>query len=111
MAAAKLRARSAAPAAAVAALLLATCLLMALAATVADAGRPLKEEPSSWSKGDDVVRTVVVVESPAAGDIQTVVGTAEHDGAGSRDDDGRAFMTIDMLGGIKDSGPSPGDGH
>ncbi|CAL5053909.1 unnamed protein product [Urochloa decumbens] len=108
MAATKLRAS--APAA-VAALLLATCLL-ALAATVTDAGRPLKEEQSSSSsEGDDAVRTAAaVVESPAS-DIQTVVGAAEHDdGSGSRDD-GRAFMSIDMLGGIKDSGPSPGAGH
>ncbi|CAL5041794.1 unnamed protein product [Urochloa decumbens] len=97
MAAAKLRA-------AVVALLLATSLLVVLA----DAGRPLKEEPSSWSsEGDD---TVAVVESPAS-DIQTVVGAAEHDGAGGSRDDGRAFMSIDMLGGIKDSGPSPGAGH
>ncbi|CAN6207177.1 unnamed protein product [Urochloa humidicola] len=94
--------------AAVLALLLVTCLLM-LAAAVADASRPLKEDPAPSSEGDDAVRTVVVVESPV-GDIQTVVGVAEHDGAGSRDD-GRAFMSIDMLGGIKDSGPSPGAGH
>ncbi|CAN6163368.1 unnamed protein product [Urochloa humidicola] len=105
--AAKLRARSAAQATAVA-LLVATCLLV-LAATVADAGRPLKEEPAPSSDGDNAVRTVVVVEA-TAGDIQTVVGAAEHDGAGNRDD-GRAFMSIHMLGGIKDSGPSPGDGH
>ncbi|CAL5039541.1 unnamed protein product [Urochloa decumbens] len=98
MAAAKLRA-------AVVALLLATSLLV-----LADAGRPLKEEPSlSSSEGDDAVRTAAV-ESPA-GDIQTVVGAAEHDGAGGSRDDGRAFMSIDMLGGIKDSGPSPGAGH
>ncbi|RCV22255.1 hypothetical protein SETIT_4G206000v2 [Setaria italica] len=97
--AAKLRAQ----APAVVALLLAAAGLLVLAATVADA-RPLKEEPSSSSEGDDV--PTVVVESPA-GDIQTVVGTAEDDGAGRN----KFVMSIDMLGGIKESGPSPGAGH
>jgi hypothetical protein len=95
---------------AVVALLLATACL--LAATVADA-RPLKEQepsPMPSSEGDDGdarVPTAVVVESPA-GDMQmVVVGTAEDDGAGRN----KFVMSIDMLGGIKGSGPSPGDGH
>ncbi|OEL12601.1 hypothetical protein BAE44_0026380 [Dichanthelium oligosanthes] len=85
-----------------AALILATFLL-SLAATVANA-RPLKVKELSSSEGDDV--HTVVVESPAA-DIQTVVGAAEHDGAGGH----KFTMSIGMLGGIKDSGPSPGAGH
>jgi hypothetical protein len=80
---------------AVALLLLATCLV--LAATVASA-RPLK---TMSSEGDGV-------ESPA-GDIETVVGTPELDCAGNSG--GHKFLSIDMLGGIKDSGPSPGAGH
>ncbi|GJN38898.1 hypothetical protein PR202_gb27979 [Eleusine coracana subsp. coracana] len=94
--AAKLRGR--APGAV--ALLLATFLV--LAATVASA-RPLKLSSSS-SEGDGVRHTTV--ESPA-GDIQTVVRS--DGGAGDRS--GHKFMSIDMLGGIKDSGPSPGAGH
>jgi hypothetical protein len=90
--AAKLKAR--APEA-VAQLLLATCLV--LAATVASA-RPLKTMPS---EGDGV--------ESLAGDIETVVGIPEHDGAGDRGE--HKFLSIDMLGGIKDSGPSPGAGH
>jgi hypothetical protein len=91
----------------VVALLLATACLLVLAATVADA-RPLKEEPSPPSEGDDArVPPAVMVESPA-GDIQTVVGAAEHGGGCG----GNKFvMSIDMLGGIKESGPSPGAGH
>ncbi|TVU08246.1 hypothetical protein EJB05_41643, partial [Eragrostis curvula] len=85
--AAKLRTR--APGAV--ALLLATCLV--LAATVASA-RPLKQA----SEGD----CAHTVESPAS-NIQTVVETGEEGG--------HKFMSIDMLGGIKDSGPSPGVGH
>jgi hypothetical protein len=77
---------------AVALLLFATCLVLAASA------RPLK-----LSLEGDGVRTV---ESPA-GDIQPVVST---DGAGDRG--GHKFMmSIDMLGGMKDSGPSPGAGH
>ncbi|KAF8658497.1 hypothetical protein HU200_058951 [Digitaria exilis] len=78
-----------------------------MSATVASA-RPLK--PSS-SEGDDT-RVAVVVEAPAGGDIQTVVGTtttAEHGGEAGCG--GHRFMSIDMLGGVKDSGPSPGAGH
>lgn len=77
------------------ALLLASCV-------VADA-RPLK--PSS--EGDDA--RVAAVEAPA-GNIQTVVGTtAKH--SGGEGCGGHRFMSIDMLGGVKDSGPSPGAGH
>ncbi|PAN23188.1 hypothetical protein GQ55_4G075000 [Panicum hallii var. hallii] len=94
MAAKLVRARS--PAAAAALLLAAACLV--LAATVADARPLMREELPSSS---------VVVESPPAGGIQTVVGAAEHDGAGAR----KFAMSIDMLRGVKDSGPSPGAGH
>lgn len=91
--AAKLRAQ--APAAA--AYLVVMCLLV-LAATPASA-RPLEMLEKDGARA---------VESPV-GDIQTVVGTVEHDvGAGGP---GHKFMNIDMLGGIKDSGPSPGAGH
>ncbi|KAK3130888.1 hypothetical protein QOZ80_6BG0499290 [Eleusine coracana subsp. coracana] len=95
--AAKLRGR--APGAV--ALLFATFLV--LAATVASA-RPLKSSSEEEEEGDGVRHATV--ESPA-GDIQTVVGS--DGGAGDRS--GRKFMSIDMLGGIKDSGPSPGAGH
>ncbi|RLM55455.1 hypothetical protein C2845_PM10G16890 [Panicum miliaceum] len=81
------------PAAAAAALLLAAACLV-----LADA-RPLKRE--------ELPSSSVVVESPPAGGIQTVVGAAEHDGAGAR----KFAMSIDMLRGVKDSGPSPGAGH
>ncbi|RLN13050.1 hypothetical protein C2845_PM09G19290 [Panicum miliaceum] len=84
-------------------------LLLALAAAAVADARPLKrEEPPPPSEGDDDARhAVVVVESPPAGGIQTVVGAAEHDGAGAR----KFAMSIDMLRGVKDSGPSPGAGH
>lgn len=80
------------------ALLLATCLALS-SATVASA-RPLK--PSSEG----------VEAAPAVDDIQRVVGTtaAEHGGEGCGGG-GHRFMSIDMLGGVKDSGPSPGAGH
>ncbi|KAG8075188.1 hypothetical protein GUJ93_ZPchr0006g41691 [Zizania palustris] len=82
-------------------LLVVLCLV--LASTVADA-RLLK-----LAGKDDVA---LVVEAPAV-DIQTVVGSTERDGGES--DAGslwRGFVvTIDMLRGIKDSGPSPGAGH
>jgi hypothetical protein len=106
MAANKLRSAPAGPA--VVALLLATAWLVVLAATVADARPLIKNELPSSSEGDDArVPAVVVVESPVGG-IQTVVGTtAEDDGAGRNE----LVMSIDMLGGIKNSGPSPGDGH
>jgi hypothetical protein len=103
MAVTKLNIRSRAPAVVVG-LLLATCLL--LAATVANASRPLKVSSSS-SEGDGAQHTV---ESPPVGYIiQTVVvGTAaEQDGGAA----GHRLMNVDMLGGIKDSGPSPGAGH
>ncbi|KAL5199757.1 hypothetical protein ABZP36_020960 [Zizania latifolia] len=83
-------------------LLVVVCLV--LAPTVADA-RLLK-----LAGKDDVA---FVVEAPAV-DIQTVVGrSTESDGgesgAGSL---WRGFVvTVDMLRGIKDSGPSPGAGH
>ncbi|CAD6336163.1 unnamed protein product [Miscanthus lutarioriparius] len=98
----RLNIRSRAPAGVVG-LLLATCLW--LAATVASTTRPLKV---SSSEGDGAQHTV---ESPPVGYIiQTVVvGTAaEQDGGAA----GRSrLMNVDMLGGIKNSGPSPGDGH
>ena len=96
----RLNIRSRAPAGVVG-LLLATCLW--LAATVASTTRPLKV---SSSEGDGAQHTV---ESPPVGYIiQTVVvGTAEQDGGAA----GHRLMNVDMLGGIKDSGPSPGVGH
>ncbi|KAF8687838.1 hypothetical protein HU200_042780 [Digitaria exilis] len=79
-----------------------------MSATVASA-RPMK--PSS-SEGDDT--RVVVVEASARDDIQTVVGkttAAAEEHGGEAGCGGHRFMSIDMLGGVKDSGPSPGAGH
>ena len=85
-------------------LLLTTCLL--LTATVSSASRPLKVS----SEGDDGDAQHHTVESPPVGYIQTVVvvGAAEQDGGAAA---GHRLMSVDMLGGIKNSGPSPGDGH
>ena len=69
--------------------------------------RPLRREELPWSssEGGDDARHAVVVEPPPAGGIRTVVGAAAER-------DGRKFaMSIDMLRGIKDKGPSPGAGH
>ncbi|KAG0515240.1 hypothetical protein BDA96_10G261900 [Sorghum bicolor] len=97
--------RSRAPAVVLVGLLLATCLLLLLAATVANASRPLKV-----SYDDGAQHTVE--SPPVVGYIQTVVvGTtaeAEQDGGAAA---GHRLMNVDMLGGIKDSGPSPGVGH
>lgn len=91
--AAKLRAQ--APAAT---LVMVMCLLV-LAVTIASA-RPLTLSEKDGARA---------VEPPVGDDIQTVVGTMEHDGgAGSP---GHKFINIDMLGGVKNSGPSPGAGH
>ncbi|XP_066378944.1 uncharacterized protein [Miscanthus floridulus] len=100
MAATKHNIRARAAPAVVVGLLLTTCLL--LAATVGNASRPLKVS----SEGGGPQHTV---ESPPVGYIiQTVVvGTAEQDGGAA----GHRLMNFDMLGGIKDSGPSPGVGH
>ncbi|KAF0931360.1 hypothetical protein E2562_004500 [Oryza meyeriana var. granulata] len=81
-------------------LLVVTCLL--LATTVADA-RLLKR----MEKDGDASSSVV--ESPAV-DLQTIFGSAEGD-AGAGGLRWLKSISIDMLGGIKDSGPSPGAGH
>ncbi|KAM3212754.1 hypothetical protein ACQJBY_065667 [Aegilops geniculata] len=87
------RLRAGAPAGA---LLLVACLVLATAAAVSGA-RPL-EVPE---EGGTAPARVVTVESPAGDAIQTVVRAVER----------RLMFDIGMLRGIKNSGPSPGDGH
>uniref|UniRef100_A0A0E0LDT0 Uncharacterized protein n=1 Tax=Oryza punctata TaxID=4537 RepID=A0A0E0LDT0_ORYPU len=81
-------------------LLFVACLVLATT-TVADA-RLLKRTERD---GD-------AVESPAV-DFQAIVGSTEGDGDGAGDG-GLQWLksvSLDMLGAIKDSGPSPGAGH
>ncbi|KAJ1260035.1 hypothetical protein BS78_10G201400 [Paspalum vaginatum] len=87
------------------AVFVAALLLLVLASSLpalADASRPLKQLPSS-SEGSAGGAARSTAESPP-GYIDTVVGG----GAGGGH---HRLMSIGMLRGIKDSGPSPGAGH
>ncbi|KQK17556.1 hypothetical protein BRADI_1g35290v3 [Brachypodium distachyon] len=81
------------------ALLVVACLVLATAAAVSGT-RPLTAVSEEEGDGARAVKS-----PPATADvIQTMVGAVE--GAGHK-----LFIGVDMLRGIKNSGPSPGDGH
>uniref|UniRef100_A0A0E0AC92 Uncharacterized protein n=1 Tax=Oryza glumipatula TaxID=40148 RepID=A0A0E0AC92_9ORYZ len=79
-------------------LVVVACLVLATTTKVADA-RMLKRMERD---GD------AVVESPAV-DLEAMDGSTE--GAGDGGLQWLKSVSLDMFGGIKDSGPSPGAGH
>uniref|UniRef100_J3MG42 Uncharacterized protein n=1 Tax=Oryza brachyantha TaxID=4533 RepID=J3MG42_ORYBR len=93
--------------------LVVACIVLATTATVSDA-RLLKRMERDGDASSS--SSSAVVESPAV-DLQTIVGSTEgdvDDGAGAGGPVGLRWLKsirVDRLGGIKDSGPSPGAGH
>ncbi|XP_015694026.2 uncharacterized protein LOC107304454 [Oryza brachyantha] len=90
--------------------LVVACIVLATTATVSDA-RLLKRMERDGDASSS--SSSAVVESPAV-DLQTIVGSTEgdvDDGAGAVGLRWLKSIRVDRLGGIKDSGPSPGAGH